>query len=207
LTPEKTLDVAAYQNYSPLFLGTFFSLTYGVSFGALSSVIVHTAIFHGSEIWQRAKLARNQDADVHLKMMRKYPDTPDLEKKANFEHALLEEDSPYFEVRASVRNYDEDVPANTIRVSLWLCYCIAYLTLTDDIVISGMGYRHGCNHCCVSREPALLIAQPVDQHICLRGPTARISAGSVLCQGKSLSPSSSLFLYLRARPRSASLTR
>ncbi len=31
----------------------------------------------------------------------------DVEKEANFEHALLEEDSPYFEVRAAVRNYDE----------------------------------------------------------------------------------------------------
>lgn len=57
-------------------MGTFFSLTYGVSFGALSSVIVHTAIFHGPEIVERWKLARNQDADVHLKMMRKYRDTP-----------------------------------------------------------------------------------------------------------------------------------
>lgn len=76
LTPEKTLDVAEYKKYSPLFLGTFFSLTYGVSFGALSSVIVHTIIFHGAEIVERWKLARNQDADVHLKMMRKYKDTP-----------------------------------------------------------------------------------------------------------------------------------
>lgn len=76
LTPEKTLDVAAYKEYSPLFLGTFFSLTYGVSFGALSSVIVHTIIFHGPEIVERWRLARNQDADVHLKMMRKYRDTP-----------------------------------------------------------------------------------------------------------------------------------
>lgn len=57
-------------------MGTFFSLTYGVSFGALSSVIVHTAIFHGAEIVERWKMARNQDADVHLKMMRKYVDTP-----------------------------------------------------------------------------------------------------------------------------------
>ncbi|PBP17055.1 hypothetical protein BUE80_DR012250 [Diplocarpon rosae] len=39
----------------------------------------------------------------------------DLEKKAAVEHALLEEDSPYPEVRAAVRNYDEDVPANTPR--------------------------------------------------------------------------------------------
>jgi hypothetical protein len=77
LTPDLRLDVDAYKAYSPLFLGTFFTLCYGVSFGALSSTIVHTFLFHGREIWQRGKLARNQDADVHLKMMKKYVDTPD----------------------------------------------------------------------------------------------------------------------------------
>lgn len=40
----------------------------------------------------------------------------DIEKKAAVEVHLLEEDSPYPEVRAAVRNYDEDVPANTLRV-------------------------------------------------------------------------------------------
>ncbi|CAG8975038.1 hypothetical protein HYALB_00011701 [Hymenoscyphus albidus] len=39
----------------------------------------------------------------------------DIEKKAAVEVHLLEEDSPYPEVRAAVRNYDEDVPANTLR--------------------------------------------------------------------------------------------
>jgi len=77
LTPELTLDVDKYKAYSPLFLSTFFTLTYGVSFGGLSAVIVHTIIYHGQEIIERAKLARNQDADVHLKMMKKYVDTPD----------------------------------------------------------------------------------------------------------------------------------
>ena len=76
LKPDLTLDVDAYRAYSPLFLGTFFTISYGCSFAALSSVIVHTALFHGREIIERAKLARNQDADIHLKMMRKYPDTP-----------------------------------------------------------------------------------------------------------------------------------
>lgn len=77
LTPDLQLDVDAYKKYSPLFLGTFFTLAYGVSFGSLSSIIVHTVLFHGREIIERAKLARNQDADVHLKMMKKYVDTPD----------------------------------------------------------------------------------------------------------------------------------
>ncbi|ORY58552.1 OPT oligopeptide transporter protein-domain-containing protein [Pseudomassariella vexata] len=76
VTPELTLDVAGYKAYSPLFLATFFTLCYGVSFGSLSAIVVHTIIFHGKEIVERARLARNQDADVHLKMMKKYEDTP-----------------------------------------------------------------------------------------------------------------------------------
>jgi hypothetical protein len=39
----------------------------------------------------------------------------DLEKKVAVEVTLLEEDSPYPEVRAAVRNYDEGESANTVR--------------------------------------------------------------------------------------------
>jgi hypothetical protein len=39
----------------------------------------------------------------------------DVEREAAVERELLEDDSPYPEVRASVRNYDEDQPCNTIR--------------------------------------------------------------------------------------------
>lgn len=42
--------------------------------------------------------------------------THDPEKEIAVEHNIIEaDDSPYPEVRAAVRNYDEDVPANTIR--------------------------------------------------------------------------------------------
>jgi len=48
----------------------------------------------------------NLDAD-EIQAVNNAVDSGDVEKEANFEHALLEEDSPYFEVRAAVRNYDE----------------------------------------------------------------------------------------------------
>jgi hypothetical protein len=48
----------------------------------------------------------NLDYDT-IENVNKVADSEDVEKKANFEHTLLEEDSPYFEVRTSVRNYDE----------------------------------------------------------------------------------------------------
>ena len=76
LTPEYTLDPVKYKAYSPLFLSTTFALTYGLSFATISAVIVHTAIFHGSDLWLRVKNMRTDEDDVHLRMMRKYKDVP-----------------------------------------------------------------------------------------------------------------------------------
>ena len=50
--------------------------------------------------------------------------TGNAEKGIEIEHALMEDNSPYPEVRAVVRNYDVDVPANTVRawvIGLVLC--------------------------------------------------------------------------------------
>jgi OPT family small oligopeptide transporter len=77
LTPEKELDIDAYHKYSPLFLSTTFSLSYGLSFASISALIVHTYLYHGKEIWYRLKVARDQEDDVHMRLMRKYKDAPD----------------------------------------------------------------------------------------------------------------------------------
>lgn len=50
--------------------------------------------------------------------------TCNAEKGIEIEHALMEDNSPYPEVRAVVRNYDVDVPANTVRawvIGMFLC--------------------------------------------------------------------------------------
>jgi hypothetical protein len=77
LTPDFTLDEAKYQAYSPLIIGPVFAMAYAMSFASLTSIIVHIALYNGSEIWQRAKLAKDQDADIHLKLMRKYKEAPE----------------------------------------------------------------------------------------------------------------------------------
>lgn len=76
LTPEYTLDIEKYREYSPLFLSTTFALQYGLSFATIIAVIVHTGLFHGKEIWMRFKSSRHEEDDVHMKMMRKYPEVP-----------------------------------------------------------------------------------------------------------------------------------
>ena|SRR5277367_610363 len=70
-------DQAKYEAYSPLFLSTTFALCYGISFATVTSVVVHTYLYHGTEIVQRYKMARNQEDDVHMRLMKKYRDAPD----------------------------------------------------------------------------------------------------------------------------------
>ncbi|KAI1320431.1 small oligopeptide transporter [Xylariaceae sp. FL0255] len=77
LTPERLLNVEAYHNYSPVFLSTQFALCYGLSFAAVAAVIVHVLLYHGPQIKSQFLLARNQEDDVHMKMMKKYRDAPD----------------------------------------------------------------------------------------------------------------------------------
>ncbi|KUJ16094.1 small oligopeptide transporter [Mollisia scopiformis] len=76
LTPEYTLDVAKYQKYSPLFLSTTFSLSYGLAFASIAAVLFHTILFHGQEIWIQARSVRGALDDNHTKMMRKYKPVP-----------------------------------------------------------------------------------------------------------------------------------
>ena len=76
LTPDFKLDLAKYKEYSPLFLTTTFSLTYGLSFAAIAAVLSHTAIFHGPGLWAQVRNIRNDEEDVHLRMMRKYKEVP-----------------------------------------------------------------------------------------------------------------------------------
>ncbi|KAH8821963.1 OPT oligopeptide transporter protein-domain-containing protein [Xylogone sp. PMI_703] len=77
LNPDLSLNTEAYEAYSPLFLPTTYAMSFGVSFAMVVSVLINTALFHGKEIWLRAKLARKQEDDVHMRLMKKYTDAPD----------------------------------------------------------------------------------------------------------------------------------
>lgn len=47
IDPNFHLDFAAYETQGRLYISTFFAVTYGVGFAALSATIVHVALFHG----------------------------------------------------------------------------------------------------------------------------------------------------------------
>ncbi|XP_059662163.1 oligopeptide transporter 7-like [Cornus florida] len=72
------LDVAAYEREGPLYLSTFFAITYGVGFATLSATIVHVLLFHGREIWEQSKSSfQEKTMDIHTKLMSKYRQVPE----------------------------------------------------------------------------------------------------------------------------------
>ncbi|KAK8559492.1 hypothetical protein V6N13_026913 [Hibiscus sabdariffa] len=72
------LDVAAYDREGHLYLSTFFAMTYGVGFAALTATIVHVALFHGREIWEQSKASfQGKKMDIHTRLMRKYKQVPE----------------------------------------------------------------------------------------------------------------------------------
>lgn len=76
LTPEFTLNQQAYEEYSPLFISTTFAMSYGLSFAAIASLIVYTYLHHGKMIWSQWKNSKTENDDIHMKLMRKYPEAP-----------------------------------------------------------------------------------------------------------------------------------
>ncbi|KAF7546861.1 hypothetical protein G7046_g9183 [Stylonectria norvegica] len=76
LNADLTLNEEAYKNYSPLFLSTTFALSYGLSFAAISSLVVYTYLHNGKQIWEQYRNSTKEKPDIHMKLMRKYKEAP-----------------------------------------------------------------------------------------------------------------------------------
>ncbi|CAA7391921.1 unnamed protein product [Spirodela intermedia] len=72
------LDIDAYEKRGPLHLSTFFAMTYGVGFAALTATVMHVLLFHGSDIWRLTRTAfKDQKMDIHTKLMSRYKQVPE----------------------------------------------------------------------------------------------------------------------------------
>ncbi|KAJ6826296.1 putative oligopeptide transporter 7 [Iris pallida] len=72
------LDTKAYEKNGPLYLSTFFAMTYGVGFASLTATVMHVLLFHGKEIWQLSKSAfQEKKTDVHTRLMSRYKQVPE----------------------------------------------------------------------------------------------------------------------------------
>jgi hypothetical protein len=76
LKPDFTLDLDAYKAYSPIYLSTTFALQYGLSFAATIALVVHTALYHGKDLWKRLTDSKSEPKDIHYKLIEKYPQVP-----------------------------------------------------------------------------------------------------------------------------------
>lgn len=70
------LNVTAYEEYSPLYLPITFATTYGIALMLTSSLVVHTAIYHGHDIYRGLRKLKTAE-DIHMKLMRAYPEVPE----------------------------------------------------------------------------------------------------------------------------------
>lgn len=77
LDEKSVFDEDKYHAYSPLFLPTQYVVAYGLAFASISAIVVHVALYHSREIKAQFKLARNQEDDSHMRMMKKYRDADD----------------------------------------------------------------------------------------------------------------------------------
>lgn len=74
LTPSGTVDQEAYRNYSPMFLPAGYALTYGVAFANLTGIVVHTALYHGRDLWEQWHGRHKKD--VHARLVAAYKNVP-----------------------------------------------------------------------------------------------------------------------------------
>ncbi|KAH7910430.1 OPT oligopeptide transporter [Hygrophoropsis aurantiaca] len=77
LGADSTLNLTAYENYSPLFLSTTFAMSYGLSFASITATIMHAILFFRKQIWTQSRRSMHEQADIHARLMSKYRQVPD----------------------------------------------------------------------------------------------------------------------------------
>ncbi|KAF9978746.1 hypothetical protein BGZ73_000756 [Actinomortierella ambigua] len=77
LNEDRVFDRQKYLEYGPMRMDSFFALTYGIGFAALSATVVYVVLYHGKELVERWRASRHEiKEDVHTRLMRAYPEVP-----------------------------------------------------------------------------------------------------------------------------------
>ncbi|KZO90436.1 OPT oligopeptide transporter [Calocera viscosa TUFC12733] len=69
-------DPELYANYSPLYLSMTFALAYGLSFGALTSTLVHVFLWYRHDIARQFRASLKDEPDIHSRLMTAYREVP-----------------------------------------------------------------------------------------------------------------------------------
>ncbi|EST05900.1 Oligopeptide transporter, OPT superfamily [Kalmanozyma brasiliensis GHG001] len=77
VSPDRhTLLEEAYEGYSQVYISAGLIVTYFGGFAAITTTIVHTALYHGRFVWGRMRSNRGLPDDVHARLMRRYAGVP-----------------------------------------------------------------------------------------------------------------------------------
>ncbi|KAI1791295.1 OPT oligopeptide transporter [Ganoderma leucocontextum] len=77
INDDATINVAKYEQYSPLFLSTTFALSYGLSFASITSTLMHTILYFRKQIWVQSRRSMSEQPDIHARLMSRYPQVPE----------------------------------------------------------------------------------------------------------------------------------
>lgn len=83
LNADFSLDVAAYEAYSPAYLGASNAFLYGAFFAVYTATMMYVVLYHGKEIWSTTKATfknrnvRGDHHDVHNRLMSAYKECPE----------------------------------------------------------------------------------------------------------------------------------
>jgi len=74
---DASLNLTAYEGYSPLFLSTTFAMSYGLSFAAITATIMHAILFFRKQIWVQSRRSIHEQPDIHARLMSRYKQVPE----------------------------------------------------------------------------------------------------------------------------------
>lgn len=71
------LNTTAYAEYSPVYLSACLNVTYTIAYALTTAVVVHALLWHGPRLWHGIRNVKTEVPDIHLKLIRQYPEVPD----------------------------------------------------------------------------------------------------------------------------------
>lgn len=118
---------SGYKKYSPMYISMAYSLTYGLSFAAVTAIVLHTYLYNGSEIWARFKDSRHGGEDIHRRLMRSYKEVPD------WWYGLLTVIVLGLGI-LTIKNWDTELPVWGFIV---VCFGMAALLIVPEGILQG----------------------------------------------------------------------
>ncbi|KAJ5527623.1 hypothetical protein N7513_011782 [Penicillium frequentans] len=118
---------SSYKEYSPMYISMAYTLTYGLSFAAVTAIVLHTYLYNGSEIWARFKDSRHGGEDIHRRLMRAYKEVPD------WWYGVLTVIVLGLGI-LTIRNWDTELPVWGFIV---VCFGMAVLLIVPEGILQG----------------------------------------------------------------------